>query len=159
MVWSHQWTPLEHKECGACIWAWLGVSEPPTIIRVAKRFKRCLNTIWWMQTEVSKGQSRTCYQECGCHLLTTKFNSLKLYQVEIRHNFCVESVHRILHILLCCRNWWKCHNWRSGGWLCNFLRRWYVSSSLFVAIIIISIMEQWRPSHLSSCLISFGPFI
>jgi len=28
-----------------------------------------LSTSWWIQTEVSKGQSRTCYQECGCHLI------------------------------------------------------------------------------------------
>jgi len=27
------------------------------------------STTWWMQIEVSKGQSRTCYQECGCHFI------------------------------------------------------------------------------------------
>ena len=38
-------------------------------------FERGLSMSWWMQTELSRypqGQSGTCYEECGCHLLNNE---------------------------------------------------------------------------------------
>ena len=62
-----------------------------------------LSTSWWIQLRYPKGRSRTCYQECGCHLNKDKTllqRSQRSHQGECRH----VSVIARLRLLRCGQN-------------------------------------------------------
>jgi len=88
------WLPWLDQACHHVTCALIGTSRKLAAYSYASSLalEQRLSTNWWIE-RYPKGRSRTCYQECGCHLLD-KQHYLFGRKTKIAH-----SSDRTLHVL------------------------------------------------------------